>query len=170
MKLEHGLKFAAFTITEILVVMLVSGILLLVVYDGVGTIRKYTNGLVSGLENDNEQLGGMERLEALFIRADSVCRSKERYMFYEDDEAVTVWKHDSFLIAEFPDGRDTLFRTVQSLSDKTSVQDYGRIDSLYVALQPKDRFVCLGFAPVVRDGRIMEMVKNEEKAYIDEIP
>ena len=170
-KSKHPFNIAAFTITEVLVVMLVSGILLLAIYEGMGTIKKYTNGLVSQLENSNELLGGMVRLEALLANADSVCRSEERYMFYGEGEPVAVWRHDSLIIVEFPARRDTLFRSVRSLWDKTlPTSDRGRIDSLFVALELGDRSVLLGFAPVTRDGKVMEQVREEEKAYIEKTP
>ena len=51
-------KTAAFTIAETLVVMVISGILLLAVYEGIGTVKRYSERLLSRLAGDNDLLGG----------------------------------------------------------------------------------------------------------------
>lgn len=151
-------RVAAFTITETLVAMLISGILLLGVYEGIGTIRRFTDKAVPRMLDGSDVMGGVERFEALFARTDSVHKSGERYLLYGVGEPVAVLRADSLLIVEFAESRDTLFRNVRSVYDRSAA----RVDSLFVTLGLADRAVCLGFAPVVRDGSVMDHIREQE--------
>jgi prepilin-type N-terminal cleavage/methylation domain-containing protein len=156
-------KVAAFTIIEILMVMLISGILLLAIYDGIGTIKKYVGGVVAQMKEESDLLSGVEHLEALFSRADSVCMSGDRYLFYGAEEPAAIWKQDSILIAELAGKQDTVFRTVQSTRMVSSASAPEKVDSFFVVIKLDDRSLCLRFTSVVWDGAVMKLVREQEE-------
>ncbi len=90
-------------------------------------------------------------------------------MFYGAGEPVTVWRQDSLLGTEHPGGRDTLYRRVQSVRERSPERAPERVDSLFITLELQGRSVCLGFAPVVREGTVVERVREQEKRYTDEL-
>ena len=165
---RRRLKIKAFTITETLVAILISGIVLLCVYEGIGMVKRYADRLGSGMVDGSELLSGAERLENLSARTDSILKRGEHYLFYGVGDPVAVWRSDSLLIADHPARRDTLFITVQSIRERLSGPDQEKVDSLFITLELAAGSVCLAFVPVVREGRVMEKVREQE-LYVEKL-
>lgn len=87
---RYGLK--ASTLVELLVTMIVSGILLLAVYDGLGLLcRSFSKN--AGIF-DCGRLDWLEHYEILEFRSDSVGKQGSSYVFYASGEPLdTLVEH-----------------------------------------------------------------------------
>lgn len=129
-KRKHSLR--ASTLTEMLVVMILSGIILLSVFDGLGLFEKLLRRFSGELDRSIARMEGFYRLESLFADADSLCQEEDVLVFYRAGESGwRIVRQDSLLVAEYPDRPDdTLFRKIADWSTIPAAENNGAIDSL----------------------------------------
>ena len=72
MKRRFSYTLAASTLVEMLIVIIVSGILFIALFDGVNLVRRYTNRLNKTLAAGNSLLDSYQQLDHLFLSCDSV--------------------------------------------------------------------------------------------------
>ena len=85
-------RMRASTLPELLVTMVVGGILLLIVFDGVDLVRK---GMGTGdLLDFGEDLSRLQEREILEERSDSVVFRDTVYLFYRNGEVIKVMDKD----------------------------------------------------------------------------
>lgn len=82
----------ASTLPELLVTMVVGGILLLIVFDGVDIVRR---SIGSGdLMDFGKGLSRLQEWEILEDRSDSVVLSDSAYLFYRNGEVINTMDKD----------------------------------------------------------------------------
>ena len=114
MKRRFSYTFAASSLVEILIVIIVSGILFIALFDGVNLVRRYTNRLNKMLAAGNSLLDSYQQLDHLFLSCDSVTASTGIFCFYKGGERLALVEHrDSLLVCTRSIGVDTLFREVE---------------------------------------------------------
>lgn len=134
MKKKHARTLKAFTLTEMLMVMIVSGILFIALFDGVDLVRRYTNRLTVKLTSGADLLDSFHRLEHLFRTCDSVQRKEDAYVFYREGEAQTVVETRDSLLCTIRVGRqDTLLQQVTSVRTVAVRGAPALVDSLAVS-------------------------------------
>ena len=84
MKRRFSYTFAASTLVEMLIVIIVSGILFIALFDGVDLVRRYTNRLNKALAAGNSLLDSYQQLDHLFLSCDSVTASTGIFCFYKE--------------------------------------------------------------------------------------
>ena len=84
----------ASTLVELLVMMIMSGLLILAVYDGLDTINRYMKSKDS--TEWHEHLGWLEQYEILEFRSDSIITSERNVVFYMDGEPVDTLIYHGF--------------------------------------------------------------------------
>ena len=116
MKRRFSYTFAASSLVEILIVIIVSGILFIALFDGVNLVRRYTNRLNKMLAAGNSLLDSHQQLDHLFLSCDSVTASTGIFCFYKGGERLALVEHrDSLLVCTRSIGVDTLFREVEEI-------------------------------------------------------
>lgn len=128
------INIPASTLSEILVVMILTGIILLSVFDGFSLFQKLLLRMEGRLEQSIEQVDGFYRLESLFSGSDSICGDASRLMLYRQgnvrNEIVMI---DSLLIIVRPETEikpDTLLRRIAETKIVRNPDNPNRIDSL----------------------------------------
>ena len=116
MKRRFSYTFAASTLVEMLIVIIVSGILFIALFDGVDLVRRYTSRLNKVLAAGNSLLDSYQQLDHLFLSCDSVTASTGIFCFYKSGERLALVEHrDSLLVCTRSIGVDTLFRGVEEI-------------------------------------------------------
>jgi prepilin-type N-terminal cleavage/methylation domain len=82
----------ASTLPELLVTMVVGGILLLIIFDGVDLVRKSVG--TGDLLDFGEDLSRLQEREILEERSDSVVFRDTVYLFYRNGEVIKVMDKD----------------------------------------------------------------------------
>lgn len=82
----------ASTLPELLVTMVVGGILLLIIFDGVDLVRKSVG--TGDLLDFGEDLSRLQEWEILEERSDSVVFRDTVYLFYRNGEVIKVMDKD----------------------------------------------------------------------------
>ena len=82
----------ASTLPELLVTMVVGGILLLIIFDGVDLVRKSVG--TGDLLDFGEGLSRLQEREILEERSDSVVFRDTVYLFYRNGEVIKVMDKD----------------------------------------------------------------------------
>lgn len=121
------------TLVELLLTMIISGIIFLLVFDGVDIIKKFSNTVNKRISAGQTMLYSHQFMEHLMENADSVLERGDRLFFYRGGivtDSVTIG--DSFFILETRGMADTLFNDYISYHIFTSVEHTGHVDSLYI--------------------------------------
>lgn len=74
----------AFTMAELLIVMLIGGIVFLMVFEGLNIVRQYSNLINRKLTEKTTLLLGHQTLEILMEQSDSIRKSNQGIIFYSD--------------------------------------------------------------------------------------
>ncbi len=124
-------KLSANTIAELLVVMIVSGILFLLLFDGLDIVRRYGHILDRQLSAKSGLLYSHQVLETLFERTDSISLNEQELLFYSSNaqEAERVYLDSACVLLCRPDYTDTLFAGLVQVEPHG---DSPSIDSLFV--------------------------------------
>ncbi len=129
-KRKHSLR--ASTLTEMLVVMILSGIILLSVFDGLSLFEKLLRRFSGELDRSISRMEGFYRLESLFADTDSLRQERDALVFYRAGESGwRIFREDSLLVVEYPDRPgDTLFRKIVDWRTISTAENNEGIDSL----------------------------------------
>lgn len=136
--MKRGRDLRASTLAETLVVMILAGIVLLSVFDGLDLFGKMLRRVQGRIERTMEHGEGFYRLRTLFAGCDSIRGGAERMALYRQgvvSEEIVIG--DSLLIVRRPAAEtapDTLFDKVSDPRIVRNPENPERIDSLYVRL------------------------------------
>lgn len=123
----------ASTLVEVLIVMIISGIIFLSVFEGVGMIRKVTSRMIVRL---NSHCGLQEKyfeLDGLFRECDSILNQNERLDFYRKGIIhETIGYRDSLLVLTRGEFIDTLFKRVNGWRLVRNGECRGRLSCVVV--------------------------------------
>ena len=166
MKRRFSYTFAASTLVEMLIVIIVSGILFIALFDGVNLVRRYTNRLNKMLAAGNSLLDSYQQLDHLFLSCESVIGGPESFCFYKSGERLVLVEHrDSLLVCTRSIGVDTLFREVEEIRI-VPVRDIPvLVDSLGVRFRARGKSCYFEFGRAWRteNERRTEVLKIEDQ-------
>ncbi|BDF54523.1 MULTISPECIES: type II secretion system protein J [unclassified Butyricimonas] len=166
MKRRFSYTFAASTLVEMLIVIIVSGILFIALFDGVDLVRRYTNRLNKALAAGNSLLDSYQQLDHLFLSCDSVTASTGIFCFYKGGERLALVEHrDSLLVCTRSIGVDTLFRGVEEIRVVPVWDVYALVDSLGVRFRTRGKscYFEFGRARSPEDERRHEVLEIENQ-------
>ena len=166
MKRRFSYTFAASTLVEMLIVIIVSGILFIALFDGVNLVRRYTNRLNKMLAAGNSLLDSYQQLDHLFLSCDSVTASTGIFCFYKGGERLALVEHrDSLLVCTRSIGVDTLFREVEEIRIVPVWNIPVLVDSLGVRFRARGKscYFEFGRAWRTKNERRTEVLKIEDQ-------
>lgn len=110
---------SAWTLPELLVVMILSGLIFLTLLDATDLIKRLTLHLTERWEVSGTTLNTFCQLDELVTRADSIYGQNEGLrLFCQDEELAFIRQVDSLLICDYRNRQDTMFHTVKELQLK----------------------------------------------------
>ena len=135
MKINHTRNtVSASTLAELLIVMIISGVVFLLVFDGIQISRKLSIRLASRLTQNNDLMSQYFILEELFQNRDSVSYSGNRLFFSKNGEHIeNITLENNRLIVTRAHHTDTLFQQVTKWDIKSSTPP--EVDSLFLWIQ-----------------------------------
>lgn len=165
MKAKSGLS--AFTLVEVLIVIILSGVLCLVLFDGLDLVKRSMYRVKQTLFDESDLLDNYCYLEGLFQRCDSVSiENSNKFSFYWENELKAVVEIKDSLVYTIRHGSsDTLLRKVTGFEVRIQ-EPAGRVDSLSIWFLHKGRFLCFPFGireSVWQDDQ--ERIKKVEDQY-----
>lgn len=166
MKRRFSYTLAASTLVEMLIVIIVSGILFIALFDGVNLVRRYTNRLNKMLAAGNSLLDSYQQLDHLFLSCDSVTASTGIFCFYKGGERLALVEHrDSLLVCTRSIGVDTLFREVEEIRIVPVWNIPVLVDSLGVRFRARGKSCYFEFGRAWRteNERRTEVLKIEDQ-------
>ena len=156
----------ASTLSEMLIVLILSGIVLLSVFDGFSLFQRLLLRIQGRLDQSIERMDGYYRLESLFMGSDSIRGDASRLELYRlgiiRDEILI---DDSLLIASRPEEGvkpDTLLNRVREYKILTNEDYPERIDSLLI--QNDTTLLRLGIR-IRPENRTETMARKVEQQY-----
>lgn len=157
----------AFTLPEMLVVIIVSGILFVAMFDGVDLVKRYTKRLAGEMLTGETLPDSFRQLDFLFQASDSVRVENGGFCFYWQGERQAVVEfRDSLLLSTRLERLDTLFRNVAGVRSVPERLRTWLADSLYVNVTDRGKQWCLSFGLVKRIEQETELaVKELENKY-----
>lgn len=130
-KINKRLK--ASTLVELLLTMIISGIIFLLVFDGVDIIKRFSNIMSRRIYANQTLLFSHQFMEHLMEHSDSVIARNNTLLFYKGGiapDSVTIGE-SSFILKTWG-ATDTLFTGYIAYRVSTSVKDTSHIDSLFI--------------------------------------
>lgn len=128
------LKAGGFSLPEMLVVMIITGILFIGLFDGVGLIQRYSRTMYKRLEQGNELFYALRTMEELYYRCDSVLWDREFLHFYKEGKVIAILQEkEGCLWVQGGENRDTLLYRGALLKPKALAGE--RCDSVEIVIQ-----------------------------------
>lgn len=124
------------TLTEILVVMILSGILFLFLFDGLNIINTYGQLTRGKLEGKIELLNGHHTLDLLLEKTDSIKKEGNDLLLFNSEMKITRIITDSNLLILYrnTEHMDTLFTHLTAIKCHTLSDNTQSVDSIYLSL------------------------------------
>ncbi|MDR0893648.1 MAG: type II secretion system GspH family protein [Mediterranea sp.] len=142
----------AFTLPELLVVIILSGILFLAVFEGLNMVTRYSRLLRQRLIDKGELLYSHSVLEGLMDDTDSICRvpaEGRTLIFYRNGEKKCTLTPDSAGLAlTFGSQQDTIFTRRAQTTLFPPGNENTRIDSIVVSVPMEGDTLTLTYAPI----------------------
>lgn len=153
-KSKHTLhkRLKASTLVELLITMVVSGIIFLLVFDGVGIIKQFSQSVNKRIEAGQTLLYSHQFMEHLMETADSVVNRDNILLFYTKgvvSDTLTVG--DSFFVLESRGMADILF-VGHAGYRIIPIPDTSHVDSLHIhcVVNAKDTIWLEYGQPIIR--------------------
>ena len=129
-------KLKGTTMVELLVVMIVSGIIFLLLFDGLNLIQRYNRMLNTSLSEKSALLYSHQTMEILLNRADSVRKNDSELLFFSEGVNFNTLSIDSLYITTLSedDYRDTIFANYLTFEIHMIEMYPQLIDSIHVTL------------------------------------
>lgn len=107
---------SAWTLPELLVVMILSGLIFLSLFEATELIRRFSMQLTRKWGDTAEMLQAWQQLDGLISQADSVCRYNDGFQLYcHDSRFAEVILSNGLVLCDYRERRDTLFRHVSEI-------------------------------------------------------
>lgn len=121
------------TLIELLIVMIVSGILFLMLFDSLHIVHRFGNALTDKISRKSTLLYSHQLMEALFEKTDSIRKEDDKLLFYTYGSSQCSLTVDSLqLILSDKNGNDTLFVDLKGLSTHALEETSSLIDSIHI--------------------------------------
>ncbi|MEA4918883.1 hypothetical protein [Proteiniphilum sp.] len=126
-------RLKANTLVELLLTMIISGIIFLLVFDGVDIIRRFSHMVNNRISTNQTVLYSHQFMEHLVENADSIVKRGNKLLFYrESTVSDSVAIGDSFFILETPGLTDTLFAGYINYGTSPTPDNTNHIDSIFI--------------------------------------
>lgn len=135
---KYRFSLPAFTMAELLIVMLVGGIVFLMVFEGLSIVRQYSNLINSKLTEKTTLLSGHQTLELLMEQCDSIRKSDRGIIFYSDvsDTTENYLVIDSAnIILNRGNNSDILFHNPVYVDFSFINENTMLVDSIFIAVR-----------------------------------
>lgn len=128
--------FSGTTLTEMLVVMIITGILFLLIFDGLNIVNKYKRILNNKLNQKSEILNGHQVLEVLLEKTDSMRKNENEILLFNAGVAFGHLAIDStrILFYENEEHIDTLFTNLIDIRYHSLSEESPLIDSIFLSV------------------------------------
>lgn len=126
-------QMKANTLVELLLTMIISGIIFLLVLDGVDIIKRFGRVVDNRISATQTSLYSHQFMEHLVENADSIIRKDDKLLFYRENmvsDSVTI--HDAGFVLSSRGLTDTLFAGYIDYRTSSSPGLTDRIDSLFI--------------------------------------
>ena len=158
-------RLSAWTLPEILIVMVLTGLILMAALDGLDLVRRTTRFLRHRAGASMALMSGYQRVDLLFQQSDSLQGEEGGCRLFRQGQAIAgLKKEDGYLVCTFRDGRDTLLRSVVRLEV--------RRDTLFLRMWDGRRELSLDFCLPSRPQETVRRSaweqENEFKKQIDD--
>lgn len=125
-------EMKAMTVPELLVVMIITGILVLALFEGMELVGKYVRQYDREIERSRKVFYDYRLLERWFAVSDSACYVERKLIFYQEGkERGRLEYRDSCWRMDWNGVEDTLFRGMEKIQ-MVPGGDRTRVDCLYV--------------------------------------
>lgn len=132
-------RLHAMTLSEVLIMMIVSGIVFLSVMDGIRMFRNYMTGVAGRITENSDFYDSYYRLESLVTNADSVSYENDKMDIYNHGRLhATLSKQDSVIIGSMGGMRDTIMKDISVLNGIRNVYDGRMLDSVKITITQRD--------------------------------
>jgi hypothetical protein len=146
-------QLPASTFAEILIVILVTGVVLAAVMDGLELFGRYASGLASRIVESGRMRESYYLLDHQVTSADSVTESEGHITAWRSGmEAAVLYQRDSMLLVVAHKSPDTLFTGVASFGIVRAGNTLVETDSGWDMIAPDSAALML-----LRDGRIVNI-------------
>lgn len=133
MQQEMRKRLKANTLVELLLTMILSGIIFLLVFDGVAIIKEFSNTVSQRIEAGQAMLYGHQLMEHLVENADSIVKKDNMLLFYKGGVAAnSVTASDSSLVLETKGASSTLFEGFIDYRVSSAPERTNHVDSIFI--------------------------------------
>lgn len=161
-------RLRAFTMAELLVIMIISGAVFLSVMEGVTMFRKYSLSMAQRIGHNSRFFTAYCRLDDMIINADSIRSTEEGdcELFYEDKIRYRLSKKDSMLVVYTESFKDTLLINVAGLSvtDKEEgLLTEGNVSVIVVTSAGEELRLSFRTENDMPNERVLKTIEKEEE-------
>lgn len=153
-------EIKAFTLNEILIVMVLTGIVSFIVFEGLSLYQRMYGYVVLQNKQSMEAYDNYFRTQGLFSNADSICEEDGNLKIYRENDCVGgIRIGDSVMTFKPADSQnlDTLFEHVSEYKTKT-YNNAKYIDSLFIVSDN----ILLKFGVCTRPESVISEIKMNE--------
>lgn len=128
-------RFKGTTLVEILVVMIVSGIVFLLLFDGLNIINQYSHLVNRKINQKLDLLYGHQNLELILEQTDSIQMENGQLLLYGTNK-LSFLTIDSTAIVLLDEDRnaDTLFNNITDVHIHSLTDNKSLVDSIYLSV------------------------------------
>lgn len=149
-------RLSAWTLPEILIVMVLTGLILMAALDGLDLVRRMTLFLRNRADASMALMSGYQRMDLLFRQADSLRGEEGGCRLFRQGEAIAgLNREGGNLVCIHQNGRDTLLRSVVCLEVSR--------DTLFLRLSDGDRELSLDFHLLRRPQEVLRHSACEQE-------
>lgn len=128
-----GKRIKANTLVELLLTMIISGIIFLLVFDGVDIIKRFSYIVNNRISANQTVLYSHQFMEHLVENADSIIKRGDKLLFYRESMVSdSVIIGETFFILESRGVTDTLFAGYIDYHTSPLLENTDHIDSLFI--------------------------------------
>ena len=126
-------RLKANTLVELLLTMIISGIIFLLVFDGVDIIKRFSHIVNNRISANQTTLYSHQFMEHLVENADSIIKRGDKLLFYRESMVSdSVIIGETFFILESRGVTDTLFAGYIDYHTSPLLENTDHIDSLFI--------------------------------------
>lgn len=128
-------RFRGTTLVEILVVMIISGIVFLLLFDGLNIINQYSHLVNRKINQKLDLLYGHQNLELILEQTDSMQMENGQLLLYGTNK-LSFLTIDSAAIVLLDEDRnaDTLFNNITDVHIHSLTDNKSLVDSIYLSV------------------------------------
>lgn len=124
------------TLVELLLVMIISGVLFLLLFDSLDIIRRFGDQLTDRINQKSNLLYSHQIMEGLFEHSDSIQKQDNQLHFYQYGASNTFLTIDSLHLLLHESNRvDTLFENLCHLTTHSVEENALLVDSFCITVQ-----------------------------------